>query len=84
MTLKLGSQERAFKFINSLKYALNVSNIGDARTLVIHPCSTIYLHASDEAKKNADVTEDLVRVNVGIEDIEDLIEDFSQAFRNLE
>lgn len=78
-TLKFGSKERAFNFINSLKIALNVSNIGDARTLIIHPASTIYFSASDEEKKFAGVTDDLVRVTVGIEDIQDLIDDFAAA-----
>ena len=79
LTLRLGSQERAFRFINHLSLALNVSNIGDARTLVIHPWSTIYLHASEEEKARAGVTDDLVRVSVGIEDKDDLLDDFEQA-----
>jgi O-acetylhomoserine (thiol)-lyase len=79
LTLRFGTQERAFAFIDSLKYALNVSNIGDARTLVIHPASTIFLHLSPEEKLQSGVTDDLVRVNVGLEDKEDLLEDFSQA-----
>ena len=79
LTLCLGTRERAFRFIDALHYALNVSNIGDARTLVIHPASTIFLHASEEEKANAGVTDDLVRINVGLEDIEDLQEDFAQA-----
>lgn len=78
-TLRFGTQERAFAFIDSLKYALNVSNIGDARTLVIHPASTIFLHLSPEERLQSGVTDDLVRVNVGLEDKEDLLEDFGQA-----
>lgn len=81
LTLRLGSRAKAFRFINALSIALNVSNIGDARTLVIHPWSTIFLHAGEEEKARAGVTEDLVRVNVGIEDLEDLLEDFGQACR---
>ena len=79
LTLSLGSQERAFRFINHLSLALNVSNIGDARTLVIHPWSTIFLHASEEEKARAGVTDDLVRVSVGIEDKDDLLNDFGNA-----
>lgn len=79
LTLSLGSRERAFRFINYLTLALNVSNIGDARTLVIHPWSTIFLHATDEEKVRAGVTDDLVRVSVGIEDKDDLLEDFAMA-----
>lgn len=83
LTLKLGNMEKAFKFIDGLKLALNVSNIGDARTLVIHPHSTIFLHASDAEKAASGVTDDLVRVAVGIEDIEDLKEDFEQSLAKL-
>lgn len=79
LTLSLGSRERAFRFINHLTIALNVSNIGDARTLVIHPNSTIFLHADEAEKARAGVTDDLVRVSVGIEDKDDLLEDFGMA-----
>lgn len=84
LTLKLGTKEKAFRFINELHYALNVSNIGDARTLVIHPWSTIFAHSGAVEKANAGVTEDLVRVSVGIEDPEDLLEDFGQALKLVE
>lgn len=83
LTLRLGSRERAFKFINSLKIALNVSNIGDARTLVIHPYSTIFLHADEREKELSGISEDLVRISVGIEDISDLKEDFLGALAKL-
>ena len=83
MTLRLGSKENAFKFIDSLKLAYTLSNIGDTKTLVIHPASTISLHSNDEERENAGVFDDLVRVSVGIEDIEDLIADFENAFKQL-
>ena len=79
LTLKLGTKEAAFKFIDRLKYALNVSNIGDARTLVVHPASTIFLGATEQEKAQAGVTDDLVRVSVGLESHLDLIDDFNQA-----
>ncbi len=81
LTLRLGSKEKAFRFIDSLKLAYNVSNIGDTKTLVIHPASTISLHSSEEERVNAGVFDDLVRVSVGIEDIEDLIPDFDNSLR---
>ena len=84
LTLRLGTKQKAFKFIDSLKLSYKLSNIGDTKTLVIHPASTISLHSTDEEKKNAGVFEDLIRVSVGIEDIEDIIEDFENAFRQLE
>ncbi len=78
-TLRLYTKERAFAFINQLKYAVNVSNIGDTKTLVIHPASTIYAHSSKEEREKAGVYDDFIRVSAGIEQAEDLIEDFKQA-----
>lgn len=79
LTLGLGSREKAFKFIDSLKLAKNLANIGDAKTLVIHPASTIFNEFSAEQCSELGVTEDLVRVSVGIEDFEDIRDDFEQA-----
>lgn len=81
LTIRTGSKERAFKIINSLKYAMIASNIGDIRTLVIHPASTIYTHSSKEEMEAAGVYEDTVRISVGIEDKEDIIEDFLRAIK---
>ena len=82
-TIDAGTKERAFKLINSLKYATIATNIGDLRTLVIHPGSTIFTHGSKEQKENAGVFEGTIRVSVGIEDIEDLKEDFEQAIKGI-
>jgi len=79
LTLRAGSKEKAFKIINSLKTALIASNIGDVRTLVIYPASTLYLHNTKEEMYAAGVYEDTIRVSVGIEDVEDLIVDFKAA-----
>ena len=83
LTIRAGSKERAFKLINGLKLATNVTNIGDTRTLVIHPASTIYAHGSEEQKINAGVFGDTIRISVGIEDASDLIEDFKQSTEKL-
>ena len=83
LTIRAGSKERAYKIMNSLKYALNATNIGDARTLVIHPASTIYTHNTKEQMEAAGVYEDTIRVSVGIEDTKDLLEDFTSAIKNL-
>ena len=80
LTLRVGSKEKAYAFLNELHYALNATNIGDARTLVIHPASTIYVHSTPEQMHAAGVEEDTIRVSVGIEDAVDLIEDFKQAW----
>ena len=83
LTIRVGSKEKAFKVINSLKYASNLANIGDVRTLVIHPASTIYATNSIEEKERMGAYEDLIRISVGIEDIEDLEEDFTQALNKI-
>ena len=81
LTFRCGSKERAFRIINALRYALIASNIGDIRTLVIHPASTLYIHTSVEEREAAGVYDDTIRVSVGIEDPEDLINDFVSAIR---
>lgn len=84
ITIRTGSKERAFKIMNALKLPLIISNIGDTKTLVIHPESTLNVHSTDEEKVTAGVFDDLIRVSVGIEDIKDLIEDFRQAIEQAE
>lgn len=79
LNFRAGSKERAFKIINSLKYAMIASNIGDIRTLVIHPASTLYIHLGKEEMEAAGVYEDTIRVSVGIEDASDLTDDFVRA-----
>lgn len=83
ITIRAGSKERAFRLINALKYASVATNIGDVRTLVIHPSSTIYTHSDESQKLSAGVYDDTVRISVGIEDAEDLIEDFKQAIEKI-
>ena len=79
LTIRTGSKERAFRLMNHLQYAKIATNIGDVRTLVIHPASTIYTHSSEAEQELAGVYSDTIRISVGIEDAEDLIADFSQA-----
>ena len=83
LTIRAGSRERAYAVINRLKYVKIATNIGDVRTLVIHPASTIYLHSNREAREAAGVFDDSIRVSVGIEDAEDLIRDFTEAIKGL-
>lgn len=68
-------------FIDSLKLASHLANVGDARTLVIHPSSTTHQQLSDQDKISSGVKPDLVRVSVGLEHIEDIKNDFSQALK---
>ena len=79
LTLRAGSKEKAFAIINSLKCATIASNIGDVRTLVIYPASTLYLHNTADEMHAAGVFDDTIRVSVGIEDVADLIADFTAA-----
>lgn len=81
LTIRVGSRERAFQVIDALNLAYKLPNIGDTRTLVVHPQSTISLHNTKEQQEDAGVYEDTIRICVGIEDIEDLKADFQQALR---
>jgi O-acetylhomoserine (thiol)-lyase len=83
LTIRVGSKERAFRLMNGLRFALNATNIGDVRTLVIHPSSTIYVHSDREQQELCGVYDDLIRISVGIEDLEDIIDDFRQAIEQL-
>ena len=83
LTIRTGSKERAYQLINHLKYVKIATNIGDVRTLVIHPASTIYIHSTPEAMAEAGVYDDTIRISVGIEDAKDLIQDFTEAVESL-
>lgn len=74
-----GGLEAGRRFINSMKLFSHLANVGDAKSLVIHPASTTHQQLSDEEKIAAGVTNDLVRLSVGIEDIEDIVWDLDQA-----
>ena len=83
VTIRAGSKEKAFKLMDSIEFASVATNIGDVRTLVIHPASTIYTHNTEQQRISAGVYDDTIRISVGIEDIDDLIEDFRQAVESL-
>lgn len=83
LTFELENQEACFKVINSLKLAKNLANIGDIRTLVIHPASTIYCRLDEAKKQELGVTTGLIRISVGIENPVDIINDFSQALESI-
>ncbi len=83
ITFRLGSKENAFKFIDNLKLVSNLVNIGDSKTLVVHPASTICVHHSLAEKTQMGVYEDMVRISVGIEDCSDILEDIDQALGRL-
>jgi len=74
-----GGREAGGKFIDNLKMIYRLVNIGDAKTLACHPATTTHRQLSPEELETAGVSEDLVRLSVGIEDIEDIIADVDQA-----
>ncbi|MFO0586876.1 MAG: O-acetylhomoserine aminocarboxypropyltransferase/cysteine synthase [Polyangiaceae bacterium] len=75
-----GGMESGKKFISNVRMASLLANLGDAKTLVIHPSSTTHQQLSDEEQLTAGVTSDMIRVSVGLEHIDDIIEDFQIAF----
>ena len=83
VTIRVGSKQRAFKVIDGLKLAKNLVNIGDAKTLAVYPASTIYRHLSEQEREMAGVFDDLIRISVGLEDTEDIINDFKQSLEQL-
>jgi O-acetylhomoserine (thiol)-lyase len=78
-TDELNSRQTGEKFINSVKLASHLANIGDVRTLVIHPASTTHRQLTDDQLIEAGVPQDLIRISVGLEDIQDILWDLDQA-----
>jgi O-acetylhomoserine (thiol)-lyase len=76
-----GGLESGKKFIESVKLLSHLANIGDAKSLVIHPASTTHQQLTTEEQKATGVTEDFIRLSIGIEDPEDIIEDIDQALK---
>jgi O-acetylhomoserine (thiol)-lyase len=76
-----GGKEAGSRFIDAVQLASHLANIGDAKTLVIHPASTTHQQLSEAQQLASGVSPDYIRVSVGIEDIEDIIADFDQALQ---
>jgi O-acetylhomoserine (thiol)-lyase len=76
-----GGRKAGEAFINAVKLASNLANVGDSKTLVIHPASTTHAQMDGETMKHAGLTEDMIRFSVGIEDVEDIMNDFDNGFR---
>ncbi len=76
-----GGREAGRKFIESVRLASHLANVGDARTLVVHPASTTHQQMSTEALEAAGVGEDLVRLSVGLEDERDILDDLRRALK---
>ncbi|KAL7929706.1 hypothetical protein V8C35DRAFT_314595 [Trichoderma chlorosporum] len=79
-----GGLQAAAKFCDSLKMVIITTNLGDAKTLVLHPSSTTHEHFSAEERAEAGITDDMIRLSVGIEQINDIKADFKQAFEQVQ
>ncbi len=79
IALDLGNKDRAFAFLNKLEIATISNNLGDAKTLVTHPATTTHQRLPDAMKQSLGITPGLVRLSIGLEDPEDLLEDLKQA-----
>ena len=78
-----GGYEPARSFIENLELSSHLANVGDAKTLVIHPASTTHQQLSDDEQRSSGVKDDLIRVSVGIEHIDDIIQDFEESFKRI-
>ncbi len=81
LTIDMGSKEAAFALLDATEHLIQTANIGDNRTLALHMRSTIYRDFTPDALKILGVTEGLIRVSVGLENPEDIAEDFINAYR---
>ena len=74
-----GGKEAADTFVNSLKLVSHLANVGDSKTLIIHPASTTHRQLTDPQRIAAGAGPEVVRLSVGLEDVADLIEDLAEA-----
>ena len=74
-----GGRNNGAKFIDNLNLVTRLVNIGDAKSLACHPASTTHRQLSETELKKAGVPEDLVRLSIGIENVDDIIDDLTQA-----
>ncbi|PVY56109.1 MULTISPECIES: O-acetylhomoserine aminocarboxypropyltransferase [unclassified Simplicispira] len=79
-----GTREQGKKFIEALKLFSHLANVGDCRSLVIHPASTTHFRLSDEALASAGITQGTIRLSIGLEDPDDLIDDLKRALKAAE
>jgi O-acetylhomoserine (thiol)-lyase len=79
-----GSREQGKKFVESLKVFSHLANVGDCRSLVIHPASTTHFRMSDEALAAGGITQGTIRLSIGLEDPDDLLDDLKRALKTAE
>ena len=76
-----GGRAAGRKFIETVQLASHLANVGDAKTLVIHPASTTHQQMSDDALSAAGIGEGMIRLSVGLEDIDDITTDLRRALK---
>ena len=74
-----GGKDAGVEFINNVKLASHLANVGDAKSLVIHPASTTHRQMSEEEQLSAGVTPDMIRISGGLETLDDILWDIDQA-----
>ena len=79
-----GNREQGKAFIEALKLFSHLANVGDCRSLVIHPASTTHFRMTDEALSGAGITQGTIRLSIGLEDPDDLIDDLKRALKAAE
>jgi O-acetylhomoserine (thiol)-lyase len=79
-----GSRAQGKAFIEALKLFSHLANVGDCRSLVIHPASTTHFRLSDEALAAAGITQGTIRLSIGLEDADDLLDDLKRALKAAE
>jgi O-succinylhomoserine sulfhydrylase len=77
-----GSQKDAFKFMDALRIIDISNNLGDSKSLITHPASTTHRRLSQEVQAEMGITPSVLRLSVGLEHVDDLIKDLTQAFNN--
>jgi len=83
LTFGLKNQAQCFSLIRKLKLCCQLANLGDAKTLVIHPWSSQYLSFAEDIKSSLGIKREMIRVSVGLEAIEDIIDDFDRALKKI-
>jgi O-acetylhomoserine (thiol)-lyase len=83
VTFELKNKDECFRFMDSLKIIRRATNLNDNKTLIIHPASTIFCEYSDDEKKEMKISDSILRLSVGIEDVEDIIDDIKQGLETI-
>jgi O-acetylhomoserine (thiol)-lyase len=83
LTFELNNRKECFKFIDSLNIIRRATNLNDNKTLILHPATTIFCEYSEAQKNEMNVSDSMLRLSAGIEDVEDIIDDINQGLEGL-